>query len=58
MFEIGDKVIDNFRRRLYGDTQGTVVNAVGPYRTMVEWPDDRGEQIEKNDDLVEADVNA
>jgi hypothetical protein len=49
---IGDKVIDHFREKLYGKTVGTVVMPMGPYRIQVEWPDDRGTQIEKIDDLT------
>lgn len=50
-FKDKDKVIDTTRVKLWGETPGVVIRSIGPYRTMVKWPDERGSQLEKNDDL-------
>lgn len=50
-----DIVIDRFRQHLYGETTGRVLRPMGPYRSAVKWPDERGEQIEKNADLEKVD---
>jgi hypothetical protein len=54
-FEPKDRVKDIFRVEAYGGRVGFVVEPMGPYRTLVQWPDTRGKQIEQNVHLEKVD---
>ena len=50
-FDKDDEVVDHTRLQLWGNTKGRVLKKMGPFRVMVQWPDARGSQLEKNSDL-------